>query len=102
VTPYAVLLVKPTDTDEVVRKAYHETARRDHPDANGGRPGPMWHTATAAYAAIKTAAARESWAKRQSALSGRCELCDGCGVRGTRMFGGRIRACDGCGGAGRR
>ena len=29
-TPYAVLLVRPTDTDAVVRKVYHALARANH------------------------------------------------------------------------
>jgi DnaJ-class molecular chaperone len=50
---------------------------------------------------VKTAAAREAWARRQSALSGACAICNGSGVLGTRMFKGKIRACDSCSGMGR-
>jgi DnaJ-class molecular chaperone len=100
-TPYATLLVKPTDGDEVVRKAYHRIAETNHPDANGGAAGPLWYSVTAAYTAIKTHDARAEWALRQSNLAGLCERCEGFGVTGTRMFKGKIKACDVCKGEGR-
>lgn len=98
-TPFATLLVKPTDDDDVIRKAYHAIARRTHPDTN--EPSTEWYTATAAYTAIKTAKARETWAKRQELLAGECDGCKGFGVKGTRMFKGKIRLCDICRGEGR-
>ena len=100
-TPYALLLVKPNDPDEVIRKAYHAQAETQHPDANGGTPGPQWYTATAAYNAIKTETLRQAWARRQGALAGLCATCEGSGVVGTRMFKGKIRLCNGCQGEGR-
>jgi len=100
-TPYAVLLVKPTDADEVIRKAYHDVAKKIHPDKVGGAVGDGWHVYTMAYTAVKTAEKRDEWAKRQAALSGLCGGCEGSGVRGTRMFKGRVRRCEECGGEGR-
>jgi DnaJ-class molecular chaperone len=100
-TPYAVLLVKPTDSDEVIRKTYHRIAERNHPDANGGVAGALWHAATAAYTTVKTEEKREAWAHKQALLSGLCTECEGYGVRGTRMFKGKIRVCAECKGEGR-
>lgn len=101
-TPYAILLVKPTDDDATVRKAYHASIRTEHPDANEGATSDPWYEATAAYTLIKTAEKRAYWAAAARLLSGTCADCDGCGVKGTRLFKGRIRACEGCGGKGRR
>lgn len=101
-TPYAVLLVKPTDSDEVIRRVYHDVARLEHPDVvEGGEPSEAWYTAATAYTLIKTEDARQAWATRQASLSGLCGQCNGCGVQGTRMFKGKIRVCDTCKGEGR-
>lgn len=100
-TPYAILLVKPTDPDDVIRKAYHKHAETQHPDRNGGVPGPQWKVTTDAYTAIKTEDARNNWALRLSLMAGVCENCDGSGVKGTRMFKGKIRLCEECKGVGR-
>lgn len=98
-TPYAILLVKPTDSDEVIRKTYHVFARQTHPDKHV--QDPEWYVYTTAYTAIKTADAREAWERQQAMLSGRCADCEGAGVRGTRMFKGKIRLCTTCKGMGR-
>lgn len=100
-TPYAVLLVRPGDPDEVIRRAYHEIARREHPDAVAAKPSDSWFAATEAYSAIKTAEKRAAWEAGARLLSGGCAACKGCGVKGTRMFKGVIRVCEGCGGEGR-
>ena len=103
VTPYCVLLCKPTDPDEVIRKAYHVLARLSHPDSVGTGPvaREAWARATDAYNQVKTAELREALAERQALLSGLCAACDGAGVKGTRMFKGKITACSECGGEGR-
>jgi len=107
-TPYAVLLAKPNDSDETVRKLYHELVRYCHPDAQRGLPEvskvkltARWHEFTTAYSAIKTDALRSSWAASRFLLSGQCATCKGCGVTGTRMFKGKIKLCKDCGGEGR-
>jgi DnaJ-class molecular chaperone len=100
-TPYAFLLVKPSDPDEAIRKAYWVVAQVHHPDRNGGVAGELWAPATAAYDAIKTDEARARWAAKQHLLAGTCTVCGGCGVVGTRMFKGKIRLCAECGGNGR-
>lgn len=100
-TPYAILLVKPTDSDELIRKTYWKKAEKLHPDRNEGFASPTWYTVTAAYVAIKTADARNKWAEQQEMLAGQCDTCDGIGVKGTRMFKGKIRLCEDCKGEGR-
>jgi DnaJ-domain-containing protein 1 len=42
--PYAVLLVRMTDTDTTIRKRFHQLAEHQHPDRDGanGKPGPQW------------------------------------------------------------
>jgi DnaJ-class molecular chaperone len=99
-TPYATLLVKPTDDDKTIRKTYHRLVEDHHPDRNAGVPGPRWETLTRAYNAIKTLEARERWEEAQKMLAARCSRCSGSGVGGTRMFKGRIRVCDICEGSG--
>lgn len=101
-TPYAILLVKPTDDDATIRKAYHVIARKEHPDGAGwrGEPSAAWYTVTAAYTAIKTLDARTTWERKQNLLAGECASCSGFGVLGTRMFKGRIRICKTCDGKG--
>jgi DnaJ-class molecular chaperone len=99
-TPYAVLLVKPSDTDETVRRAYHAVARETHPDGTASAPTERWYEATLAYTAIKTADGRAAWERRQVLLANRCTKCAGAGTVGTRMFKGRIKVCEVCGGEG--
>lgn len=102
-TPYAVLLVRPTDTDAVVRKVYHALARANHPDRDGanGVPGPLWTAVTEAYKHTATQERRDAWWREVSLLSAGCAACGGFGVRGSRVGGARIKACDACGGEGR-
>lgn len=99
-TPYAVLLVKPTDDDRTIRAAYHEIAKESHPD-RVVEARAVWELATQAYTAVKTQAAREAWAKTQALLSGACNACEGSGVTGTRLFKGKVRLCEVCRGEGR-
>lgn len=100
-TPYAILAVKPNDSDEVIRKAYHDIAKQIHPDKANGVVSEGWHVYTAAYTAIKTSDARASWLRQQNLLANVCTACEGSGVRGTRMFKGVIRSCSSCAGKGR-
>ncbi len=102
-TPYAVLMVRPTDGDDTVRRAFHALARTSHPDSlrNGGEPGAEWHAAAAAYSAVKTAELRDRLDRYMRGLSGFCDACRGSGVRGTRAAGAKLRLCDRCGGEGR-
>jgi len=102
-TPYAVLMVKPGATDEVVRAAYHVIAKRTHPDARSGKSltefvqmTEDWYCATEAYSAIKTDEKRKALEQRQKLLSGLCSECRGYGV-----VGWRVRVCDVCDGEGR-
>lgn len=99
-TPYAVLLVKPSDSYDVIRKAYHDIAKKTHPDRDPTE-GAAWETATAAYTAIKTQDARETWERMMSNLANPCDECACSGVKGTRMFKGKIRVCENCKGMGR-
>jgi curved DNA-binding protein CbpA len=107
-TPYAVLLARPTDSDDAIRSLYHVIARRTHPDAAAAPYGAAqealkaeWHAATAAYTAIKTVKAREAWERSRKLLSGLCAPCQGVGTVGTRRFKGVVRLCAVCGGTGR-
>ncbi len=99
-TPYAILLVKPTDSDEIIRKTYHVFARQTHSDLNDGKRED-WEKFTAAYTAIKTAEQRVAWATKRGMLAGLCVTCEGSGVRGTRLFKGKVRLCEECKGEGR-
>jgi DnaJ domain len=101
VTPYAVLLCRPSDGDAVIRKAYHALVRSEHPDANDGEEGARWAELTGAYNAIKTEALRDRWAASRHLRAGSCAACDGCGTTGTRRFKGVVRLCVACGGRGR-
>ncbi len=102
-TPYAVLLVKPSDGDELIRKAYHAVARMEHPDREVGQKmaSELWYEATAAYAAIKTFELRRSWSRQQSLHAKLCAQCEGFGVVGTRLFKSSVRVCASCAGNGR-
>jgi DnaJ-class molecular chaperone len=99
-TPYAVLLAKPADSDDTIRKLYYAIANEEHPDRTGVAVTERWHAATEAYAAVKTEERRTAWLKQQRLLAKRCTSCDGFGVQGTRMFKGKIRLCDACDGNG--
>lgn len=100
-TPYAILLVKDTDPDEVIRNTYWVFAKQHHPDVPGNVP-VEWTKYTDAYTLIKTKEAREALAKKQGLLSGFCDACKGTGVQGTRMFKGKIKVCTACNGEGRK
>ena len=105
-TPYALLLVKPTDEDAVIRHRFHILAKSEHPDRPGadGVPGTMWYVLKAAYEAVETQERRDNWARRQAHLSGLCTACRGCGVTWRRV-GVAARqgpvVCASCAGAGR-
>jgi DnaJ-class molecular chaperone len=99
-TPYAILLVKPTDSDDDIRKTYQVFARATHADLNLHKR-EEWERYTSAYTLVKTEEARMKWGKRQSTMAGLCGDCDGCGVRGTRRFKGKIQVCSACKGEGR-
>ena len=105
-TPYALLLVKPTDEDAVIRRRFHILAKSEHPDRPGadGVPGTMWYVLKAAYEAVETQERRDNWARRQAHLSGLCTACRGCGVTWRRV-GVAARqgpvVCASCAGAGR-
>jgi DnaJ-class molecular chaperone len=102
-TPYAELLVRPSDGDDVIRRRFHVLSRTEHPDRNGagGRPGPRWYALAAAYAAIKTAGARAAWEKAHAGWAGQCRTCSGSGVTGSPAAGG-VRLCQVCAGGGRK
>jgi len=104
VTPYAILLVRPLDTDATIRARFHLLSKDQHPDRwnAGGVPGPNWYVLVGAYAAIKIQALRDVWISRQRGLSGLCKSCDGTGVVGSRVGGSKIRLCTACDGEGRR
>ena len=104
-TPYAELLVKPVDADNVIRRAYHALARHEHPDAHAGVPGPRWTAITAAYGEIRTTDRRDAWTRRQARLTRFCNACRGYGVTwqrtGTRALRERVNVCTECHGEGR-
>ena len=102
-TPYAILLVKPSDSDEVIRKTYYVLARDSHPDVvgTGSVARAKWELATEAYNAIKTEELRTVWTHHAALLAGLCAKCAGAGTVGTRMFKGKIRVCEACCGEGR-
>jgi DnaJ-class molecular chaperone len=101
-TPYAVLLVKPTDDDGGIRKRFHDLSRIYHPDANGGVPDERWHGAVVAYNAVKTAELRLELARRTHGTAGVCLQCDGCGVVWSRLKPRYPpRVCEKCDGRGR-
>jgi hypothetical protein len=101
-TPYAVLLVRPADGDDRIRKTYHRQAQLHHPDAQVAQEaaGSLWYVAAAAYNAIKTPALRADLERRTALLAGVCAACGGLGVAGSRVGGGKVRVCAVCGGAG--
>jgi DnaJ-class molecular chaperone len=98
-TPFASLLVLPTDDDDRIRCAYHALSRLHHPDRAGGAPGPRWYEIAAAYAAVKTVAARARWAWEMELAAGSCPACAGYGVQGSRIT--KVRLCPACGGEGK-
>lgn len=103
-TPYAELLVRPSDSDEVIRRWFHVLSRLEHPDRDGaqGHPGPHWYALTAAYGAIRTLGMRTAWAASQARLSGLCVVCGGFGVTGSRVGKALPKVCVACNGEGRK
>lgn len=84
-TPYALLLVRPTDDDDAIRRRFHALIRAEHPDGGGaqGTPGTMWYVLKSAYEAVKTEALRTAWSRAHAdalLLSGLCVNCLGYGV----------------------
>jgi DnaJ-class molecular chaperone len=102
-TPYAVLLLTPRDSDDVVRAAFHALSRDQHPDRDGadGVPGTMWYAIVNAYTALKTTSSRAVYDRALKSLAGVCSTCGGYGTVGTRRFKGTIRLCTTCKGEGR-
>ena len=100
-SPYATLLVRPTDSDDTIRAAYHEASKRLHPDRTGGVASEEWYEVKTAYELIETAELRAKWLRQFKTLSGVCADCKGYGVRGTRIGKAKIRSCGACDGYGR-
>jgi len=101
-TPWAVLNLDPDRAgDAEVRAAFHNLSRTEHPDARpDAQPGPRWHAARDAYAALRDRRGRETWHAMQAALAGLCPTCTGLGV----TIAGRKRmvaTCSECRGEGR-
>jgi DnaJ-class molecular chaperone len=103
VTPYAVLLVKPTDDDLTIRKRFHELSWILHPDRNYGTPGASWQAVIDAYQQVKTQERRTDWCSTQGQLARMCIGCQGYGVTWRRVGKDKSAAiCSACGGEGRR
>jgi len=103
-TPYAVLLVKPTDDDLTIRKRFHELSKAQHPDRFGaaGVPGPLWYLISEAYGQVKTAEARRTWNEWQRKLARTCGDCEGSGVVWKRLGKDKsAKLCTTCNGEGR-
>ena len=101
-TPYARLLVRPSDPDAVISARFQQLARTLHPDARpDSRPGEGWYELTAAYAVIRTAPGREALARAVKLDARRCAVCAGAGVVGSRSAGSKVRLCATCKGEGR-
>jgi hypothetical protein len=107
-TPYAILLAKPGDSDDVIRKLYHDIVRYCHPDALRGLPQDsqeklraQWYTATEAYTVVKTVAVRIAWEAQLRIAAGVCGKCRGYGVMGSRIGSGKICVCAACRGEGK-
>lgn len=98
-TPYAVLLVRPLNTDDEIRKRFQQLAVHHHPDRDGagGTPGPLWYYITAAYTAIKTEAKRKALEEELKHSAGVCGTCAGSGVTGRKV----VQVCASCLGMGR-
>ena len=103
-TPYAFLLVKPSDDDLTIRKRFHELSKGQHPDrpGAGGVRGPLWQPLVDAYGQVKTVGNRTAWHRAQSQLARLCASCSGNGVTWKRV--GRDKGavvCSVCDGEGR-
>jgi DnaJ-class molecular chaperone len=101
-TPYAILLVRPADTDETIRAAFHKLSVQHHPDKHPGQPVPReWYAAVAAYSVIKSQKLRAAYDRHMLGLSGLCCACRGSGVRGSRVGRSKVQPCQSCAGEGR-
>jgi DnaJ-class molecular chaperone len=100
-TPYAVLLLRPSATDDEIRQRFHALAKTQHPDRDGagGTPGPLWYALSAAYTSIKRQANRDAWERAEALRSRRCAACKGAGTTGGRLGG--VKVCAACLGTGR-
>jgi len=102
-TPYAILLVRPVDSDETIRKRFHVLSKGQHPDRIGakGTPGPEWYEQAAAYSCVKTEALRKEWAAYRKQLARQCVTCGGCGVVWKRIGKDQgTKVCAQCAGEG--
>ena len=102
-TPYAVLLAHPEINDDAaVRRRFHAlvVAEGVHPDSSGveGVASQRWFELNAAYKAVKSRAARDTWLRRQLLLS---RLCPGCAGLGVLLHRGVAAVCPECKGEGR-
>jgi DnaJ-class molecular chaperone len=94
-TPYAVLSIPASSTDDDIRARYHNRIRLHHPDLRTDRkPGPEWEALTTAYKAIHNQAARDRWLAAHRLRSGFCKVCKGYGVN---FRAGQCAACKGAG-----
>ena len=103
-TPFAVLLVKPTDDDLTIRKRFHELSKIQHPDraGAGGMPGENWHQLVTAYSLIKTEERRAAYRHAQARLAHLCPVCFGSGVTWKRVGKDKSASiCTKCNGEGR-
>ena len=104
-TPWAELLVRPSDDDLTIRKRFHILIADQHPDRDGadGEPGARWYDLTRAYSAIKTEDARTAWLATRAKLARLCQDCNSLGVKIRRLGKDKgISVCAICGGEGRR
>lgn len=106
-TPYAILQVRPADSDDDIRKRFHVLARHCHPDAILTRRGTNflklksdWELYSGAYAKVKTAALRVEWERQQGLLAGQCSRCEGYGITGGALK--PVEVCTKCHGEGRK
>lgn len=99
-TPYAVLLVKPTDGDVAIRKRFHELSRLYHPDT-GSDERQQWQATVDAYNAIKLPELRVDLHRKTQKRAYVCSTCLGCGVVWSRVKpNARANRCATCKGAG--
>lgn len=98
-TPYAILLVLPSDSAVTIRTRFHALSAVLHPDANDSNPATDdWYKVVEAYTVLKTDKSRFQWHKRQKLLSGLCAACSGSGVGRQKTT---VVVCGVCGGEGR-
>jgi DnaJ-class molecular chaperone len=103
-TPYAILMIRPVDTDDAIRARFHALARGCHPDVvlpdgDQERLTADWHRYADAYSLVKTAALRAAWERSEALLAGRCWPCRGVGVVGGALKAATV--CPACRGEGR-